>query len=135
MPDCFKLDDGQAETGKTTVMGNGGPNGTVPKPPELDNGAHRRNLGVTFGQIADGTSNTVLLINAPDSMAVDWTKPDEFAPTEAEMKLILSRQFTSQFADGSSQTIKKGLSIETFKAILTRAGGEIIQHSELVPQR
>jgi hypothetical protein len=35
--------------------------------------------GVTFAQITDGLSNTIMVVEASDRKAVPWTKPDDFA--------------------------------------------------------
>ena len=36
--------------------------------------------GRRLPQITDGTSNTILLVEASDEKAVPWTKPDDFTP-------------------------------------------------------
>ena len=128
MPDCFKVDDGQvAGAGMTTLMANGGPGGIISKPKGNGRRSYR---GISYGQIPDGSSNTLLMINVPDSMAVEWTKPVEFAPDDTALKLILSNRVSSLFADGSTRTIPEGISVEKFKTILTRNGGERIDHTE-----
>ena len=121
MPDFFNSVDGQVPKSKTTVLAVGGPSGIISKPVKR----RGREVGQRFGSISDGSTNTLLLVDAPDTMAVEWTKPVEFVPSENDIKTMLSREFLAAFADGHVEKIRKGLSLEVFKAILTRNGGEV----------
>ena len=77
----------------------------------------------------DGTSNTLLCITA--ETAVPWTKPDELAydPKQDPSKLfglIVNGKCQVGMFDGSVRTLKKLPSKETLHALITRAGGEVI---------
>ena len=122
MPDCYNFAEGPAESGKTTVLGIGGPNGPIQKP-QFRNGQKIRD-GIGFGSIMDGSSNTVLLVEAGEDLAVEWTKPTEFAPNEATIKKLLSRKFAAGMGDGSVHEFPVGFPAKTFKAMTTIAGGE-----------
>jgi len=74
----------------------------------------------------DGTSNTILIVEATD--AVPWTKPEElpFDPKKDLPKLGLkdAERFNVAFADGSTRSLKKTIDKDTLKALITRNGGE-----------
>lgn len=126
MPDCFRLGDDseQSRAGKTTVLAIGGKNGVISKPRDNVTGS-RSMRGIGFANILDGTSNTIILIKASDDLAVEWTKPSEFVPDDDTLKKLLKKSgLMVGLGDGSSHTLDEGFSFETFKAMMTRAGGE-----------
>jgi len=125
MPDCYRLAEGPAESGKTTVLAIGGLKGVIQKPKAGNNG--RKSLGgIGFGSIHDGSSNTIMLLEVGEELAVEWSKPTEFAPDEATIKKLLGRKtgFALTLADGSAWEFPAGFPIETFKAMMTIRGGE-----------
>ncbi len=80
------------------------------------------------GGFPDGTSNTILIATAATS--VPWTKPDELAfDPKADMKKLLmfdTDRCSVTFADGSVRTLRSAMSGDALKAMITRAGGEVI---------
>lgn len=40
--------------------------------------------GCGIREIVDGTSNTIMLVEASDSAAVEWTRPADYEPNEAQ---------------------------------------------------
>jgi hypothetical protein len=76
----------------------------------------------------DGTSNTILIVEAQD--AVPWTKPDElpFDPEKDVPPLGVKDNpyYLVALADGSVRTIQKTISKQTLKAAITRNGGEVL---------
>lgn len=87
--------------------------------------------GATFRDITDGTSNTIMIIEvAPDEAAI-WTQPDDWEFDEQNPRRGLERQdrdtFVTAFADGSAHTLPVKLKRETLKALVTRAGQEIVK--------
>ena len=86
-------------------------------------------MGGKFAQIADGTSNTLMVVTAKD--AVPWTKPDEleFDPDKDMTKLIgmvVNGKAQVAMFDGSVRTLSKLPSKETLNALITKNGGEVV---------
>jgi len=78
MPRVFKAPGSKADAGMTTYLGVGGEQGVLGAPanPKEPDGAN----GTMFGDITDGTSNTIAIVEANDTAAVAWTKPEEWGP-------------------------------------------------------
>lgn len=116
MPDVYKLDP-NAPQGQTVVqipLGEGfGFSGETP---------------LTFAQITDGLSNTILAVRSAPEKAVIWTKPDDLQLDPAQAAALLGAERETDFLavlfDGSVRKIPKDVDPETLKAALTRAGGE-----------
>jgi prepilin-type processing-associated H-X9-DG protein len=81
-----------------------------------------------FQSVTDGLSNTLMVVETAD--AVPWTKPDdiEFDPKASIEKLLrFSNDVTNVlFCDGSVRSLKRGLGDKTWRALITKAGGEEI---------
>ena len=81
--------------------------------------------------ITDGTSNTIAIAESKD--AVPWTKPDDLPFDQAAKPSLYGAGsihpggFNVGFADGSVRFIKNSISTIVFKALITRAGGEVMQ--------
>lgn len=77
-------------------------------------------------EFPDGTSNTVLIIQAAE--AVPWTKPDEleYSPNRPLPKLggIFRNTFQVALANGQVQSVPDSVSETTLRAAITRNGGD-----------
>lgn len=78
---------------------------------------------------SDGTSNTLLCVTA--ATAVPWTKPDEleFDPEKDMTRLVgtvVNGRMQFGMFDGSVRSVAKFPDKQTFNALITRAGGEVI---------
>ncbi len=88
------------------------------------------NRSITLVDVTDGTSNTIAVTESKD--AFPWTKPDDlpFDPQAAPSLFGAGSPhpggFNCGFADGSVRFIKDSISVIMFKALITRAGGEVI---------
>ncbi|MEM6468346.1 MAG: DUF1559 domain-containing protein [Planctomycetota bacterium] len=86
---------------------------------------------LTFDKVLDGTSNTIAVVIAPDSSAVPWSEPGYMVLDEGDLvgSLFGERdKLIAGFVDGSVQVLdREKITEETLRALLTIAGGEVIQ--------
>jgi type II secretory pathway pseudopilin PulG len=86
--------------------------------------------GVGFRQITDGTSKTILLLEANADQAVEWTKPADWDYNANNPKAglggIRPGGWNAAFCDGHIQFISNETDAQILKALFTRAGGEVI---------
>ena len=84
--------------------------------------------GPKIQKITDGTSNTILAVEAKRD--IPWTKPEDI-PFDPKVPLpdlggFTPDGFNALFGDGSVSYIKKSIAPMTLKALITRDGGEVI---------
>ncbi len=93
--------------------------------------------GVTLKEITDGTSNTILIVDAGPDHAVVWTKPEDWeVGADSEMSALIGSHpegATTLFADGSAHFLPKAVDAEIFRGLLTRDGGEVISYDQIHP--
>jgi hypothetical protein len=83
-----------------------------------------------FGDISDGASRTLAIVEAMADNAVPWTKPDdvEFDPDEPLAGVGNPRRpgglFAAGFFDGHVEMLTPDVDPDVFKALATPAGGE-----------
>jgi uncharacterized protein DUF1559 len=86
------------------------------------------NKGCSIREIRDGTSGTVMLVEANDGQAVIWTKPDDFEyDQQVSMKDLVGLWpdgFLAGLADASALFIRSSTEPKVLKALFTRNGGE-----------
>jgi RNA polymerase sigma factor (sigma-70 family) len=86
--------------------------------------------------ISDGTSNTILIVEAGN--AVPWTKPEDlhYAADEPlpELGGLFRDVFQAAFADGAVHTLTKKYDEATLRAAITSNGGEPIDLAKLEAQ-
>ena len=85
--------------------------------------------------ITDGTSNTILAVEWDGN--VPWTKPADipFDPAGAVPVIggFWPDRFNALMCDGSVRGLPKQIDPESLKALITRAGREVIQADTLAP--
>jgi prepilin-type processing-associated H-X9-DG protein len=85
--------------------------------------------GIGFAQISDGTSKTIMLVEADADQAVEWTKPDdlEFDPAKpmAGFGKLYPNGSNAGFADGSVRFVSATTEPTMFRGAVTRNGREI----------
>ncbi len=84
--------------------------------------------GLRIADFADGSSNTIIVVEANDDHAVAWTKPDDLEVDLTKPMIGLGASqpngFQAAFVDGHVMNIPATIPAATLKAIFTRNGGE-----------
>jgi prepilin-type processing-associated H-X9-DG protein len=86
--------------------------------------------GMQIQKITDGTSNTIMIVEADDSRAVYWTQPEDYKIDAKNPKAGLTRPgtrgFNAAFADGSVRVLPDTIDAVTLRALYTANGGETV---------
>jgi hypothetical protein len=115
IPKLFAPIRGKAEKGETFYLSFAGKHGFL-KPG-----------GMQLAAIADGTSNTLMVAEA--AKPVVWTKPDDMefdGKTVPKLGGMFDGDFHAVFCDGFVRKLPKKLDADVLKAIITVAGGEVV---------
>jgi hypothetical protein len=86
---------------------------------------------ISLSSITDGTSNTIMTVEAKDPTT--WTRPDDlpFDPKGALPKLGISPDgFLAGFGDGTVRFIRSNIAPDHLRALITRNGGEPVSVPE-----
>jgi prepilin-type processing-associated H-X9-DG protein len=81
---------------------------------------------VTFVNITDGTSNTLMCVEA--AKPVIWTKPDDLEFNGKNLPALgglFDGKFHAAFCDGSVRRFRKEIKAETLIGLITPNGGEV----------
>jgi hypothetical protein len=119
MPTVFRSPNSNAKPGMTNYLVVGGPHGSISKPSELGSKTGRR-----LADFIDGTANTIVVVEATDALAVEWTKPVEWIADEKDpIKGLLGMRpngFLAGFVDGHVEFIMKSIEPEMLRRAFSR---------------
>ena len=99
-------------------------------PPEESEHGKENPLGIEFGEILDGTSNTIAIVEASNESAVIWTKPDDLIPNLANpiqgLMGVHQGLFIVAITDGSVRTLPAETPPDTLRGLFTRDQAEVV---------
>jgi hypothetical protein len=105
--------------GKTVYVAPTGPNMIFGSP-----------KGTPIRNIVDGTSNTIMLVEADDGRAVYWTQPEDLKVDRDNPLTGLIKKgakgFHAGFADGSVRFVSSRVDPQVLWSLFTMNGGEVI---------
>lgn len=119
------------EPGKTVYLGVTGDGALFVPPRPVEPEPGKRQTGRRLGEIVDGTSNTLMIVEANADHAVYWTKPDDLNIDQIEDIVEALRgnwqgQLLVGMADGSIPEITE-LDGDKLQKMATVAGREVIE--------
>jgi hypothetical protein len=87
--------------------------------------------GTRIRDVVDGTSKTILILEADPDRAVEWTRPDDYEVDEKQPfaglgHLRAGQIFLTGFADGSVRAISLDVDPQTFLSLLKKSDGRVI---------
>ena len=96
------------------------------------------NKKISFRDVTDGSSKTLLFVRASPTTAFVWSKPEDLKFDPKTPKHGLGGPGTrvlAAFCDGSVQRLGLDMADETFKALVTRDGGENVDRDQIRGRR
>lgn len=129
MPKIYRSPRSNAGPGKTVYLANAAEDGFF-VPPDEEQRKETQPQGTELADIRDGTSNTIMLVEANHAGAVTWTKPGDFEMNAKNpFRGLQSRRrgtFLAVLGDGSVRAISTKIDVKMLKALFTRDGAEWI---------
>ena len=91
--------------------------------------------GITFKEIKDGTSNTIMIVEVDDDRTVIWTKPGDL-PIDMDNPAdglggLYEGSFWAAICDGSVNSFKASAPADALRGLFTRAGRERIDWDQV----
>ena len=121
--EIFSSPENPAKNGKTRYLALAG-----------EETIFRGSKKMTFAGVRDGSSNTIMFVEAAPQEAVAWTRPKDIefdAKRPFNGLKSLDGQFAVTFVDAHSRWLSLDIGEDTMRALATRNGGEIIERSAL----
>jgi hypothetical protein len=121
MPAVYRpANDRLAAAGRTTLLVPLGQGTMFPGP-----------KGVRVAEVTDGTANTILVVDAADEQAVEWTRPGDWSFVAKTPRKGLATRYGGEIlvgmVDGTVRFLPATMDDATLKALFTRNGGEDVK--------
>lgn len=118
MPDVYRSSTGDGRPGTTRFVALAG-----------EKTLHPGNRRLGFRDVTDGTSNTLLYVQANQEAAVDWMKPADLQYNPQKPLAGLQNEFghfLGSMCDGRTRKFSLQMPADTMNSLVTPAGGEIV---------
>jgi len=129
MPDVFKSPGVEIPAGKTVYLGNANEkHGIFVKPKK----GSETSSGVGFRDVTDGTSYTIMAVEANPKAAITWTKPGDFDLEKMKREFLFGSRkegAIALYADASSRMTPNAIPDRELEKLLQRNDGKVIDHS------
>ena len=93
-----------------------------------------KNPKIGFGDIPDGSSNTILCVESNEDVAVEWTKPQDLpfdkASPAKDVGELRDGIFIVTLCDGSTHAVSKDIDIENLINMILRNDGNVVGHGD-----
>ncbi len=123
IPPVYQSPSSRAPAGKTNYLGVYGEGMAFIAPREAD----KRPRGLSFRDFTGGISNTVIVVEANDQSAVEWTRPADFEPDpERPLEGLLGLRpgiFQALLGDGSVRAISESIDPQVLIRLFMRDEG------------
>lgn len=94
--------------------------------------------GLTFRDVTDGLSTTLMFVEVAPDKAMPWTQPTDIPITTEDLTTALGepgeRGYRAIMMDGASITLKSDITDATLRALISPAGGEDIELADYLAQ-
>ena len=123
IPQVYRAPGSRSDATKTNYLGIQAKGSILEK---------QENQPLGFRDIIDGTSNTIMVVEADDEHAVVWTKPDDLNWDKDKPKKGLKSPsarggFLAAMADGSIRIIQENIDDEMIRRLFLRNDGEVVR--------
>lgn len=94
--------------------------------PRGENMIFQGDKAIGFPEIPDGTSNTMLMIDAGADKAVIWTRPDDWQVDKEAPLAGLPARFNTLWCDGATRPFRNNVDPQKFLLLLTRNDSQVV---------
>ena len=133
MPEVYACPSSAIGEGKTNYLATVNVSPSSAAKPERIFAFRREGAASQFGDFLDGLSNTILVVEVDESDGVSWTQPADLELNLTKSLSALLNRNTHQggghvlMADGAVVFITNSIDERLLEALLTRAGGEVVE--------
>ena len=97
---------------------------------EMDGAMFENDKQFNFGHITDGSSNTILIINAAEDLAVEWTKPADISlgdyKSREPKQLFRDGEENVVLCDASAHQVGGNVDAKTLQHLILRNDGQVV---------
>ena len=97
---------------------------------DMEGAVFENDKQITFAIITDGSSNTILVINAAENLAVEWTKPADISlgdyKSREPKQLFRDGEENVVLCDASAHQVGRNVDAKTLQHLILRNDGQVV---------